>query len=105
MHNFKVDDIFVCSWGYDQTNIDFYKVKKVTDKSVYIVAIESRMLEEQSDAYNDAVVPYPAAEGKKVMRKVVKQSDYEPYIKITSYANGYKWNGKPGLQTNAYYGR
>lgn len=31
----KVGDIVVCSWGYDQTNIDFYQVTRLTKKGVY----------------------------------------------------------------------
>lgn len=26
----KVGDVFTCSWGYDQTNVDFYAVTKVS---------------------------------------------------------------------------
>jgi hypothetical protein len=35
----KVGDIITCSWGYDQTNVDFYKVTKVTAKTVSFVRI------------------------------------------------------------------
>lgn len=35
----KVGDIFVCSWGYEQTNIDFYKITAVTGASVKYVSI------------------------------------------------------------------
>lgn len=31
-----VGDTFVCSWGYDQTNIDFYRVVGLTPKGVKI---------------------------------------------------------------------
>ncbi len=41
MYNFKVGQIFYNSWGYEQTNVDFYQVVKVTDKSVEFRAIES----------------------------------------------------------------
>lgn len=30
MEPLKVGDIFYSSWGYDQTNIDFYKVLEIT---------------------------------------------------------------------------
>jgi len=32
----KVGDILVSSWGYDQTNVDFYAVTKVSGKRVWI---------------------------------------------------------------------
>lgn len=31
---YKVDDILYSSWGYDQTNIDFYQVVKVTPRGL-----------------------------------------------------------------------
>lgn len=35
-HSVKVGDIFVCSWGYEQTNVDFYQVVRTTAASVVI---------------------------------------------------------------------
>ena len=40
---FKVGDILYNSWGYDQTNIDFYQVVEVGAKSVKIREIGSEM--------------------------------------------------------------
>ena len=31
-HGLKVGDIIYCSWGYDQTNVDFYEVSKLVGK-------------------------------------------------------------------------
>ena len=28
--NIKPGDVFYCSWGYDQTNVNFYSVERVT---------------------------------------------------------------------------
>lgn len=33
--NIKFNDIFFSSWGYEQTNINFFKVIKLTDKTVW----------------------------------------------------------------------
>ena len=32
----QVGDFFVCSWGYDQTNVDYYKVISLTPKCVKV---------------------------------------------------------------------
>lgn len=32
----KVGDIFSCSWGYGQTNVDFYKVTRVMKKQIEV---------------------------------------------------------------------
>ena len=38
----KQGDIFVSSWGYDQTNVDFYEVVKVAAKTVTLIPIERK---------------------------------------------------------------
>jgi hypothetical protein len=35
-HSYKVGDIIYNSWGYDQTNIDFYQIVEVKAKSIMI---------------------------------------------------------------------
>lgn len=41
---YKVGDILYDSWGYEQTNIDFFQVTKVSDKSVWIRRISGEMV-------------------------------------------------------------
>jgi len=38
---FKVGQLFYDSWGYDQTNIDYYEITEVKAKSVMLARIES----------------------------------------------------------------
>lgn len=37
----KTGDIVSNSWGYEQTNVDFYQVTRTTEKSVWFKEIES----------------------------------------------------------------
>ena len=39
----KQGDIFVSSWGYDQTNVDFHEVVKVAAKTVTLIPIERKV--------------------------------------------------------------
>ncbi len=41
-HNYKVGDIIYNSWGYEQTNIDFYQVVKTTKKTITIQRIAQK---------------------------------------------------------------
>lgn len=100
----KVNDIFYSSWGYDQTNINFYKVKRIMKSMVEIVPIESRIVEEESTEYTDAVVPYPSNEGNPIKRKL-KRYDDKYYINISSFQGASQWDGKAKHQTNPYFGR
>ncbi len=49
LKNIKVGDVFCYSWGYEQTNVDFYQIIKRPSKSVAIVrAIGSETIKETS---------------------------------------------------------
>lgn len=37
MKKAKVGDIFAISWGYDQTNVDFYRIKALRGKTQAVV--------------------------------------------------------------------
>lgn len=95
----KEGDILYCSWGYDQTNVDFYKVKQVLGKNrVKIVAMNSQIVS-QSLA-TDYVAPNVEIGGE--MLKVVNGKQNS--VRITSYANAYLWDGQPMYETQAGYG-
>ena len=44
-HDIKIGDVFVYSWGYDQTNIEFYQVTATNKKTVIIREIKSADVE------------------------------------------------------------
>ena len=35
-HNVKIGQIFSMSWGYDQTNVNYFQVVSLTAKGVYV---------------------------------------------------------------------
>lgn len=41
---FQVGDLMYDSWGYDQTNIDFYQVLEIKNKSVVLQPINGKMI-------------------------------------------------------------
>ncbi len=41
-HNVKVGDLFCMSWGYDQTNIEFFQVVRTSANSVWVREIAAR---------------------------------------------------------------
>lgn len=50
----KIGDVFVNSWGYDQTNIDYFQVVGLTAKSVKLQAIESNEIERPQTMTGDS---------------------------------------------------
>lgn len=37
MNKAKVGDVFYISWGYDQTNVDFYRIRKLRGKTQAVI--------------------------------------------------------------------
>jgi hypothetical protein len=99
-HTLKEGDILYSSWGYDQTNIDFYQVVGVAEKSVKIREIEKKVVG-SGDITSDHVIAAPNHFAGPPMTKVVRPGDV---VSIASYANAYKWDGKPKYQTALGFG-
>jgi hypothetical protein len=95
----KVGDILVSSWGYDQTNIDFYKVIGLTAKSVKIVKI-GQQIHEQTGWLQETVLPDPdIVLSEPITRRVGIASDGYS-VKVRDYAWAYLWDGRPKHQSH-----
>lgn len=97
-HDYKVGDILVSSWGYDQTNVDFYQVTSVNGQKIIIQEIRSKIAH-PSQGY-DLMMPVPNAWYGAPMNRMVGTHG----IKVNSVQYAYKWDGKPQYQTAAGYG-
>ena len=78
----KTGDVLVSTWGYDQTNVDFYEVTKLIGKTmVEVRGIASKVTEVTAWAQG-RVVPVPGEFISKVKRYVAKDGG----IKVRSFA-------------------
>jgi hypothetical protein len=92
---YKIDDVIVNTWGYEQTNVEFYKVVKVLPKSIEIVAVQSSQVEGSMYGHGmaceltptDTVIP-----GKGYTLRV-KEKGY--LSNPQSYYYFHKWSGQP----------
>ena len=116
-HTLKVGDILYCSWGYDQTNVDYFRVSEIIGKrKIKIVGLGTNA---ESDGIHDKATPqegggnywtrkqYYCEIDKKWKTKnieLVKFANSNNSVKISSFAYAYLWDGKPKYQTNAYMG-
>lgn len=102
----SLGDIYVCSWGYDQTNVDFYQITGIstTGKSVMVRRIESRVA--SSSSGQDMVLPVKDRFTQHAPIKCIPQKGYkgEPSLKVNSDRFAHKWNGKPQYATTFGYG-
>lgn len=92
-NNVKIGDMFYSMWGYEQTNVDFYEVVKVTAKFVTLREVNTVKTENKMFTGHAAPIPGSYRNDETIRRKVL---DYgrEPLVSITSYANAYLWDGK-----------
>lgn len=123
----EVGDFFVSSWGYDQTNVDFYKVVGLTAKGVKVQKWTTAIVGE-SGGPHEAVVPgdepatytdwdavtedmdyWEQQEAKverpmPVLQKRLKSHGSTISFTVNSYSNAYKWDGKPEHKTGTGWG-
>lgn len=102
-HGLKQGDILYSSWGYEQTNIDYYEVVAVRGKAVAIREIESRIVSDSG--YSHKVVPVPGRYTGPAIKKI-PSSGYQgrPMIRLTSYSIAQLWDGVPKSETDTNYG-
>jgi len=91
----EVGSILKSSWGYDQTNIDFYRVVKVANGWATIEPIGQTIFENTGWA-SETVVPTETATGKTFRRKI-QGGDW---VKIASFSGASVWNGEPQHQSH-----
>lgn len=98
----KVGDIFEMSWGYEQTNVDFFRVEKLKGKTQVILrAVKLKMIEDNATSWASADRVYDKNEfayeennvhikdnNVGIIKKVCGTKE-NPYINMTSYANAY----------------
>lgn len=93
------NQILSATWGYEQTNVDFYKVLHYYPESGRVRLVQVQTFE--NPLHGDAstmqytATPRPEQEiGKPFIRKA-KQFGEDVYIRITSYKHAKRWHGKP----------
>ena len=105
-HELRVGQIVWNSWGYDQTNVDFFRVVRVLPKSVAIVKMLNVVVSGHGEP-SEQVMPIPGSADpyEKVLTRRVRVS-YEgvPCVSINSFASAHLWGGNPCHQTGACYG-
>lgn len=84
------------SWGYEQTNIDFYKVIEVKNGWAKVQQVENAIVG-APEGFSMAckVVPGVKASGNVIRRKIKGR-----YISVNSYSSASPWNGLPQIETH-----
>lgn len=105
-HNYKVGDILYDSWGWEQTNIDFYEVVEVSEKSIVIEEIGSSIVN-----YTQSMAAYVKPDkafrkGEKLRKPVLFNMDHDNkphyYIKSRHGSISKYTSGEDGVYSSWY---
>ena len=123
----KVGDTLYSSWGYDQTNIEFFKVVKVSEFSVWIQQVGTKILEVTGWAHEN-VVPADSPQYQvrnwdnvedafgnvnpyitktyPINRHKIKHFSWKDeesyYVTLNSFSHASLWDGKPKSQSHTH---
>lgn len=100
---YKIGDILDSSWGYEQTNIDFYQVTSVKGQFVTIRQIAGNR-EYQGQDYGTVVAVKDSflKDSSEIRKKVTTYNGKDGYINLTSYSSASLWDGQPRSWSSWY---
>jgi hypothetical protein len=101
---YEIGAILEYSWGYDQTNIDYFMVTKRTDSPkgatfLTLIPMRSKIVEQTGYMQGTSVPSEPEFDAKPIRRKLHKWDGTEHGVSIRSYGWCGLWDGKPSHWT------
>ena len=90
-HTANVGDILVASWGYDQTNIDFYQVVELRGKTMVMLRELKQDRTGQGWGGSSRCTPRKDDFASEPFRKKLDANN----VATIDHANAYPWDGKP----------
>ena len=101
---FHVGSVWYTSWGYDQTNVDYYQVVRESESSVWLRKIGSYV--ENGRLYPNPGMFLGAANEKGHLHRKNgfprgEDGDFYLFLTMTSYASAYPYDGGGKYDTRA----
>jgi len=101
-HAFQVDDILYASWGYDQTNIDFFQIVAVTQKTVTFRKICQAVVDGTCGFMCENVI---ASKNEWLNDKIYTRPAHGDCFAFAEYKGDHrlhlsKWDGRPLYQSH-----
>ena len=106
-YGIKVGDVLCDSWGYEQTNVEFYKVTKIISAcKIEIVELGHKIVESYGPMSDTVVADMDRVIGEP-LQKMVSQSSWEKrdnrfHVKICDSISLTPWDGRP-MHRSSYY--
>ena len=99
-----IGSILCCTWGYGQTNIDYYEVVALCGKTMIKVRPIAKRATSDHGVAHYKVEPIPGSFIGESFRRKVKTYGSITGIEISSFQWGSVWSGDPQIETDARYG-
>ena len=97
-HTVKVGDLFKCSWGYDQTNIDYYQVTKLLGQTM----VEIRPIAQTGTQDGWLQGTCSPAKDKFIGGPIRKKVGDRNVLRMTSYSWAYPCSEKDESRWSSY---
>lgn len=89
----KEGDILYSSWGWEQTNIDYYKVvKTIGTRTVMLVKLAAKITSDGAHYMSGSTVPILDKTDGEPFKKVVSCGST---VRLNSYSCAWPWDGRP----------
>lgn len=89
-------DILVSTWGYEQTNADFFEALTDAKPGEFVKLQPLKHHEEPTGDMTGRAVPvFGSNNGKPIRRKVSASSYFGAGVRVASYASAFPWDGRP----------
>jgi hypothetical protein len=89
-HSLNVGDVMSCSWGYDQTNVDYFEVTRLVGKR----SVELRKIACMSEDTEFMQGVSAPAKGHYIDEPMIKRVDERNAVRIYRFASAYKLEPK-----------
>jgi hypothetical protein len=89
--------IIKASWGYDQTNVDWYKCTRRSPQFAWLVRIGAKTYSDGPRTMTGKSEPDPDTEHGRPFRRKVLTDDLtgRQFLMMNAYTTGRPWNGAP----------
>lgn len=94
----KVGDVLNTSWGYEQTNVEFYQIIEKKGMTVTLQELGHSLAKDNGNMSEDVIPNFHNKIGEPFKKRVSSGG----YVKINSSAYASQWNGRP-CYTSYYY--
>ena len=99
---FEVGEIFSSSWGYEQTNVDFYQVVEKPSKHYAVIRKIAQDTVEGSVYSHGMACEVVAVPNAFISTETQKKKVGRYGIKLSSYSSAYKWDCRPKYKSWYY---